>query len=436
MTPKTCEQCGNYFTAKRADAKFCSGKCRQNNYRERHDKPAPDFYALYLQEKNEGLGKTPEQPTTKVLNKDYIKLSGQLASYQSERHLLLNHKKKLIARYNSIVSSNPEIEKLFAVLFGGTVGGVVASHLVDKKSSKGSKITTIGLGALAFGATGYLLAQSMKTSEKEIVEKLERIKNEIKQLDEQLNTKYFALVDIEFKLKKVPKYVLEQPKEKKIYVPFLDLEEEKETLLDKLKRRKRREQVPQIINSLALQGKTFEKLLFEEKWEDFLGNPQPNFYITIFGKAGQGKSNFAFQFAEYLANHHGKVLYVSKEEGLSATTQGKIRLNKALSAYLDFTDIPDLQTIQKTIEERKYRFLVLDSINTLQFEPEDIQTLKLNHPHLGVVCIQQSTKNGEARGSNAFSHDADVVIEVEQGEAHLHKNRYAEKEGKNYRIFS
>ena len=77
----------------------------------------------------------------------------------------------------------------------------------------------------------------------------------------------------------------------------------------------------------------------------------------------------------------------------------------------------------------------MDSINTLNLEPSDLQVLKKNHPHLGIICIQQATKNGEARGSNEFTHDADVVIEIKDGLARPLKNRFA-KIGENaYSIF-
>lgn len=33
---KTCDGCGNEFTAKRSDAKHCSPRCRTGQYRERH----------------------------------------------------------------------------------------------------------------------------------------------------------------------------------------------------------------------------------------------------------------------------------------------------------------------------------------------------------------------------------------------------------------
>ena len=186
---------------------------------------------------------------------------------------------------------------------------------------------------------------------------------------------------------------------------------------------------------MKLQEQEFDTLKFNGKWANFIGNPQPNFYMTIFGKAGQGKSNFAFQIAEYLANNHGKVLYVAREEGISNTTQAKVNLNNALSQWLDFTDMRELEDISKSISERKYRFIVLDSINTLKLEPLDIQVLKKNHKHLGVICVQQATKSGDARGSNEFAHDADVVVEVSEGQANTIKNRFGMGKNEPYNIF-
>lgn len=446
METKPCENCGNYFKAKRADTKYCSNKCRQENYRKKNNIEPPDFLKQGIEKKKEGLGSINKEPTrlqTKILGKDYMRLNGELTMRKNSRNLIVEEKKKLIGKYNAIVQKNPQLEKLLVTVGAAVGGGVIGTQFFDKKDTGGDKFIKVGLGALAFGAGGYWLSQALKESDKETFSKLNSIRQRISELDLKINREYFVIVELEQKLKKTPKYVIEQPKEEKVYVPVFDLSRQKEPVYaskfqeqNQPKTQPTESRTHSIVNSMELQDKTFETLNFNGKWANFIGKPQPNFYMTIFGKAGQGKSNFSFQLAEYLANNHGKVLYVAREEGISTTTQGKVNLNNAVSQYLDFTDMRELNDISKSISERKYRFIVLDSVNTLKLEPMDIQVLKKNHTHLGIICIQQATKTGDARGSNEFSHDADIVIEIDNGQAITVKNRFAEKANEPYSIFN
>ena len=437
METKACENCGNYFKAKRTDTKYCSGKCRQEKYRKRNNIELPNFLKSN-EKKKEGLGglkDTQKRTKYKVYGKEYLKLNGELKMRKNSRNLIIDEKKRLMAKYTALVEKNPQIEKLLMTLGGAIGGAVVGKSFADKKDSENEKIVKVGLGALTFAAGGYFLSQALKETDQEIFNKLDFIRKRIAQLDLKINTEYFLIVELEQKLRKVPRYVVEQPREEKIYIPMFNLEKEKQPVYASKSQEQNKAKNNSIINSFELQDKTFETLDFQGKWKNFIGKPQPNFYMTIYGKAGQGKSNFSFQFAEFLANNHGKVLYVAREEGISTTTQGKINLNDAVSPYLDFTDMRELDDISKSIQERKYRFIVLDSINTLKLEPLDIQILKKNHKHLGIICIQQATKNGEARGSNEFTHDADVVIEIKEGFAFPRKNRFAQIGEDAYSIF-
>jgi uncharacterized protein (DUF2164 family) len=442
METKPCESCGNYFKVKRVDTKFCSNKCRQENYRKKNNIEPPEFLKG-IEKKKEGLGNINQEPVrlqSKVLGREYLRLNGELRIRKYSRDLIIEEKKKFMTKYNTVVAKNPQLEKLLMTLGGAVGGAMIGKSFSKEKDTENDMIVKVGLGALTFAAGGYFLSQALKETDKEVFSKLDSIRTRIADLDKKINNEYFVIVELEQKLKKVPKYVIEQPKEEKIYVPMFDLSREKQPVYASKVQEQKTEQTGNkthsIVNSMELQDKTFETLNFTGKWANFIGKPQPNFYMTIYGKAGQGKSNFSFQLAEFLANNYGKVLYVAREEGISTTTQGKVNLNNAVSQYLDFTDMKELEDINKSISERKYRFIVLDSVSTLKLEPMDIQVLKKNHKHLGIICIQQATKSGDARGSNEFSHDADIVIEIDKGQAITVKNRFAEKANEPYNIFN
>ena len=328
---KKCEECGNYFSAKRQDAKFCSNKCRQNNYRERHNIEKPANLQGNEKEK-EGLQgiKNDREPTkSKVYSKEYIKLNGELRRHKNKQKLVEQEKMALMRKYTALINKNPQFEKALLTVGAALGGAAVSTKFFKKEDTETDKVVKLGLGALTFAAGGYLLNQTLKETDQEIFKRLNAIRQRIAQLDVKINTEYFLILELEEKLKQIPKYVIEQPREKRVYIPVFGGGKEKQLIYSPTKKPKKS---ASIINSFELQGKTFEKLKITGKWRSFIGYPQPNFYMTIFGKAGQGKSNFSFQLAEYLANNHGKVLYVAREEGISSTTQEKINL-KERKAY-------------------------------------------------------------------------------------------------------
>ena len=160
-----------------------------------------------------------------------------------------------------------------------------------------------------------------------------------------------------------------------------------------------------IMNSQAIQNMEFERIGFHGKWLDFIGDPSPGFTAMIFGRPKMGKSFLAVDFAGYLAEWHGKVLYVAREEGIFATLQEKIEEMAVAHPDLDFSDFlpADLSV---------YDFVFLDSVTKLRLSPEDLDELRANYPNVSFIFVFQTTKTGNFRGRNDFQHDVDVVIEV------------------------
>lgn len=66
-----------------------------------------------------------------------------------------------------------------------------------------------------------------------------------------------------------------------------------------------------IISSQNLQKMEFKALNFQGKWQNLFGPPSINFHCMLHGMLGEGKSTFAIQFAKYLADNFGRVIYIS-----------------------------------------------------------------------------------------------------------------------------
>jgi hypothetical protein len=166
-----------------------------------------------------------------------------------------------------------------------------------------------------------------------------------------------------------------------------------------------------VMNSIDFSELEFDTLGFMGKWKELIGDPSEGFTAMVFGKPKMGKSYLCVDFAGYLARHHGKTLYVAKEEKLDATLQKKLNDKNVKHPSLDVSDhLPN--------DLSYYQFIFLDSVSKLGLSPQDLETLEAENKGKSFIYIFQTTKEGNFRGANQFQHNVDVVIEVpEKGKA-------------------
>ena len=175
----------------------------------------------------------------------------------------------------------------------------------------------------------------------------------------------------------------------------------------------------QIVSSTNFaKHRNFKALGFTGKWLQLIGNPVEPFSMMTYAKPGQGKSTLNLDFAHYLASKHNKkVLFVADEEKLGYTLQEKIKRLKASHPNLFITG-------RMPSNIKAYHFVFLDSVNSIRLMPEDLQLLSAKNPKISFIYVFQSTKNGNFKGSQEYSHDVDVVIETDQGIAKTEKSRF------------
>ena len=172
-----------------------------------------------------------------------------------------------------------------------------------------------------------------------------------------------------------------------------------------------------IMSSTDLMNYQYNRYPFTGKWGDFVGQPSTNFHAMVYGRPKQGKSILSVQWAKYLSEHFGKVLYVASEEGFSVTLQKKVMEFAMDNQNLDFANFRDFEQIKNAVNKGKYRFVFIDSVNFIKITPEDVEDIKAENPSTAFITIQQATKNGNFRGSQEFAHNCDIVIRVEAGMA-------------------
>lgn len=166
-----------------------------------------------------------------------------------------------------------------------------------------------------------------------------------------------------------------------------------------------------LMNSVDFAGMHFETIGFEGKWRELIGDPSKGFTAIVYGKPKFGKSYFCMDWAGYLAQRHGRVLYIAHEEKLDATLQKKMKDMEAKNERLDVSDYLPLDL-------SGYDFVFLDSISSLRLKPEELIALEDQNPGISFIYIMHVNKLGQAKGSNDFVHNVDAVVEVpEKGKA-------------------
>ena len=166
----------------------------------------------------------------------------------------------------------------------------------------------------------------------------------------------------------------------------------------------------EVISSAALLGMAFETIGLQGKYRQLIGDPSVGFSAMVFGLPKSGKSTLCLDFAHYLAQHHGKVLYCAIEEGFGYTLQEKVNRLKAAHPRLFVTDrVPE--------NPGKFDFVFIDSVSKAGLEIEDMDTLRKAHPRTSFIFIYHTTKEGRFKGSNTHAHEVDVIIQVENGRA-------------------
>lgn len=420
---KVCQNCDSSFEDKspRQNAVYCSNACKQEKYRQRNGIQPPTFF-----KKQETLTENKELgivTSNAKYNPLKIEIQNSLQVKLVEQNFLMEAQKRIINRINELEQKNYLVAS--STVGGGGLGALIAKAFgANDFTATAAGIVGLGLGYV----TGYEVNENVKKAN------LKKIQD----LEQEYLTNFQSLLKIDRQITilnnldaKTPKYLTQEKKEPETLKnsvkteSLIKIEPKKEIDFIKIPEK----QNSNIVNSIELQKMEFQELDFKgksEEWYNFLGNPSENFFMLVYGNAGNGKSSFAYKFSEFLANNFGKALYIAGEEGISKTTQNKANLYGATSEYLDFTDLSGIEKIREVAKSGFYRFLVFDSINHLDISPQELENLRTEFPKQGFICVFQATKNGYIRGSGEYAHNSDIIIKVENGMASTIKNRFAQ----------
>lgn len=188
----------------------------------------------------------------------------------------------------------------------------------------------------------------------------------------------------------------------------------------------------------ALQTRNWETFVIANpQLQRFLGDverkPAESTVITIAGGAGSGKTRFAFQFINALAQNY-KVGHASLEEH----PDSKLYYDK-VQQYIDETALPNIEAPEiKNLDQlealiHRNEVIVIDSFAKLQeLNPRFLLDRDLRKKYDGklFLLIYQLTGEGKMRGGSKSEYDGDIILlthvapDYRENYIYPSKNRY------------
>jgi predicted ATP-dependent serine protease len=178
-----------------------------------------------------------------------------------------------------------------------------------------------------------------------------------------------------------------------------------------------------ILGADEIEALDYDKYIFgDDQYGQFIGDPAVGFHAIVFGLPKGGKSIWSMQFANYLANHFGKVLYIASEEGFKGTISQKIKEWTDNRSDLNFANFTGYEDIKNNIDGNDFVFI--DSLDFAKITVDEMEELKADNPTVSFVTVKQVTKDGKFRGSQEYAHNCDIIVEIVDGIANQ-KGRYS-----------
>ena len=445
---KECKKCGKHFTTGNDRKIYCSNSCKNKAYRERHMIPEPEFLRpkpkkakkrrtirrnrslngivedvkpVTVMAEDEELTTVKEKVKISKPHPQHVKYRNKIKTLESQSDIIIAEKNRLLRRFTAIANNNPEIASTLA---GAAIGSSSYVLSQGKKEVDYAKAAWFGIFG---GAIGYLASALTKKSEYQKANELRGIQTKVSNLDNQLNQLQIAKHQIGVWLKSTPKHqiVIEERerqvvKKKDVFeapVKKMDLESVKVTVKSDTEFSR-----PKEVPLSKFQEMKFNTMGFKGRWLDLLGDPQRGFKMLVWGENGNGKSTFSLDFAKYLANGFGHVLYNSSEERLSHSLQKKLLGFK--SEFFTITEGKTFNELKELLKNPKYSIIFIDSVNDMMMGYDEFKGLVDTYPQRCFIYIMQVTKDGNFKGDNRFAHLADIKVQVSNYEPILEKSRY------------
>lgn len=172
--------------------------------------------------------------------------------------------------------------------------------------------------------------------------------------------------------------------------------------------------------------------LIKRKWSTLESRAYPEFsvgkgaLVALWGQPGSGKSTFATRYVDQL---DAPVLYFSAEEKLGPTLASRLERCGVHRADFHVVGQGSIDDVCATARGATAVALVLDSVSMTSIRPEDLRRLLEAAGVDVLIYVMHATKAGAAAGSNAYLHEADVVVQFDAMSWTVTKSRYQATDG-------
>ena len=164
---------------------------------------------------------------------------------------------------------------------------------------------------------------------------------------------------------------------------------------------------------LSIQRRTIQ---LDGAWGDCLGEIDRTGVVLVWGQSGNGKSSAVMSLAKELTKH-GKVLYVSLEEGFALSFQNTLRRYHMQECGTRFQVVTgeDMEQLSKRLAKRRSAdFVVIDSFQYSQLNYKRYLEFKKKHSNKLIIFVSHADgKQPAGRAAVSVKYDADQKIWVE-----------------------
>lgn len=147
------------------------------------------------------------------------------------------------------------------------------------------------------------------------------------------------------------------------------------------------------------------------------GTLTKNFIMIIWGHSGNGKTNLIIQLIKALVPH-GKVLYVSLEEGHEASMQLTVlrHLSEEYSGKIAFADdsMHFDELVERLGKRRSEQFIIIDSVQYWDIDYTKYKTLKAKFKNKTFIFISHAAgKLPDGKTADKIRYDATIKVHVD-----------------------
>ena len=183
--------------------------------------------------------------------------------------------------------------------------------------------------------------------------------------------------------------------------------------------------------------KSYKTLAWGGRWEQAFGQPEENSTWFITGPSASGKSSFVMQMAEELT-HHGRVLYMSYEEGVSLSFQQRLLLFglDRRQGWIRVCTKGSVKDLEARLKRRgSPKFIIVDSFQEAGWGWPETEALIDAFPKKSFIFISQEDK-GKPIGKPAvrLRYKAGVKVRVAGFRAWC-QGRFSSEAGNYYTVW-